>query len=193
MHFIFYGPEGSGKGTQAKLLAEKLKLPLYTSGDLVRDAAKNDKGEIGDAARAALSEGKYVPDKEMYILWENKLKSKEAEAGFILDGFPRTIRQAGFLSEKTGENNYRIDKLIYLYISDEEALKRLTKRARKLFEGSDINHDDPVRVKQRLNVYRREEKEIVAYYQKKGIILKVDGVGDVQEIFGRILKGLSLE
>ena len=66
MHIVFYGPEGSGKGTQAKLLAEKLELPILTSGDLVRDAATNDRGIIGDACRQSLSEGKYVADSEMF-------------------------------------------------------------------------------------------------------------------------------
>ncbi|MBI5465612.1 nucleoside monophosphate kinase, partial [Candidatus Gottesmanbacteria bacterium] len=77
MHIIFYGPEGAGKGTQAKLLSEKLNLPILTSGDLVREAAANDPGLLGDICRRALHEGKYVADSEMFVLWKNRLKRKD--------------------------------------------------------------------------------------------------------------------
>src|SRR3989344_1678020 len=150
MHIVFYGPEGSGKGTQAKLLAEKLKLPLITFGDLVRDAAKTDRGLIGDAARFALLEGRYLANSEAYVLWKKRLKKSDAQKGWIIDGFPRTIDQAEFLTDKIKKYGYQLDWVIYLNISEEETLKRLSQRKRKLFAGSRINHDDPQRVKGRL-------------------------------------------
>jgi len=79
MHIVFYGPEGSGKGTQAKLLSQKLKLPLITFGDLVRDAAKNDQGMVGDAARYALLEGRYLANSEAFVLWKKRLKETDAQ------------------------------------------------------------------------------------------------------------------
>ena len=85
MHIVFFGPEGSGKGTQAKLLSDKLGLPILTSGDLVRDAATNDRGIIGEVCRQALSEGKYVADSEMFVLWKHRLKQPDALGGWIMD------------------------------------------------------------------------------------------------------------
>ena len=100
MHFVFIGPEGSGKGTQAKLLAEKLKIPHLVSGDLVRKYAKEDKGLIGDICREALETGRYVADSEMYVLWKQRLKEPDVKNGWIIDGFPRNPTQAKFLERK---------------------------------------------------------------------------------------------
>ena len=83
MHVIFYGPEGAGKGTQAKLLSKEFTLPILTSGDLVRDAATNDKGIIGEVCREALAEGKYVADSEMFVLWKWRLKEEDAKGDWI--------------------------------------------------------------------------------------------------------------
>lgn len=188
MHIVFYGPEGSGKGTQAKLLSEKLHLPLITFGDLVRDAAKNDKGMIGDAARNALTNGKYLPDSEAFVLWKNRLKSKDAIKGFIIDGFPRSIKQAEFLNQNVKKYGYNVDHFIYLVLSDEEAIKRLSKRNRKLFQGSTINHDDPQRVKVRLEEYRKKEKEVLAFFEKLGVTREVDASKSIEDIHTEILE-----
>lgn len=192
MHYIFYGPEGSGKGTQAKLLAEKLHLPILTSGDLVRDAAVNDKGLIGDACRRALKEGRYVPDSEMFVLWKNKLRSEEAKKGFILDGFPRNLRQAKFLMRKISKYRYGIDKLIHLNLNDKDATERLLKRNRKTFEGSNESHDTIDKIGSRLASFREHEKDLIAYFGEKNLLLSVDASGSVSEIHGRILKDLSI-
>ncbi len=149
MHIVFYGPEGSGKGTQTKLLAQKLHLPLITFGDLVREAAKKDHGLIGDAARYALIEGHYLPNSEAFVLWKKRLKKADAQKGWIIDGFPRTIEQAEFLVDKAKKYRYKLDFVIYLYISEKETHQRLSKRQRKLFTGSNITHDEPERVKKR--------------------------------------------
>lgn len=193
MHLIIYGPEGSGKGTQAELLSKQLKLPIYTSGDLVRERAKNDPGRLGDVCRQALKEGKYVKDEDMFLLWGNILKSDEAKKGFILDGFPRTLSQAKFLLLETNKNGYSVDKVIFLNLTDEVSIERLSKRARKLFEGSSINHDDPERVKARLNIYRKEEKPLLEFFRGKGMLLEIDASGTIEkiqkEIFDKLNKG----
>lgn len=193
MHFVFYGPEGSGKGTQAKLLADKLGLPVYTTGDLVREAAKHDKSPLGDMCRKVLAGGKYLPDKEVSLLIANKLKSSEAKRGFILDGFPRTVGQAEFLQKVTKKAGFGLDKFIYLKLSDEQSIQRLAKRKRVLFGGSDILHDDPQRVKQRLTVYHQNEKEVLEFYKKNNLILAVDAAQPVEEVFKDIVVGLHLK
>lgn len=191
MHFIFYGPEGSGKGTQAKILAQKKNLPVYTSGDLVREAAQNDKGLIGMAARKALTQGVYVEDREMFILWKNKLRTPEAEKGFILDGFPRNIKQAKFLMGKLAKYGYSITRVIYLSLSDEESVRRLAKRQRKLFEGSMVNHDDPQRVRLRLKTYHEQEQSVLDFFKKMDILSEIDAQGSVAEVAERIEKGIN--
>ncbi len=193
MHLIIYGPEGSGKGTQAKLLAEKLNLTVFTSGDLVRNAALNNKGELGKACRLALSEGKYVDDRKMFALWENKLQDTTCKKGFILDGFPRNIVQAQFLLQNVEKNEYQIDRVIYINLSDDEAVKRLALRHRELFKGSNINHDDPKRVKQRLTIYRAKEKDLLEFFKKKNLLLEIDGSKNIQEVAHQIYQKLNIE
>lgn len=191
MHFVFYGPEGSGKGTQAKLLAEKLNLPVYTTGDLVREAAKTDKSYLGNICRKVLSEGKYLPDKDVSRLIENKLVSAQARRGFVLDGFPRTIQQAKFLAETVKKNGYNLDKFIYLSLSDEESIQRLAKRKRSLFAGSKISHDDSQRVKNRLAVYRDNEKDVLQFFKDMNLILEINAAQSVNKVFADIVFGLA--
>lgn len=186
MHLIIYGPEGSGKGTQAAILSQKLNLPIFTSGDLVRETAEKDQGELGRVCTDALKMGKYVPDEIMYKLWKNILASKRAKKGFILDGFPRTLLQAKFLMQETKKFGYSIDRIIYLKLNDEEALKRLALRGRKLFAGSNINHDVAERVKERLKIYRSKEKELLEFFRKANLLSEVDASKSVAEVANEI-------
>lgn len=192
MHLVFYGPEGSGKGTQAKLLAEKLNLPVITTGDLVREAAANNKTRIGNLARKALTEGKYLPDEAVSSLIENKLKSSDVKPGFVLDGYPRTAGQAQFLNEAVKEAGYGLDKFIYLALSDKQAIIRLSKRKRALFSGSKTLHDDPQRVRERLKTYRKEEKQVLRFYKDRSLLLEIDADKDIEEVFNDIKRGLGL-
>lgn len=191
MHLIIYGPEGSGKGTQAKLLSDKFHVPIYTSGDLVRTAAAKDKGLIGDAARYALAEGRYVPDSEMFVLWKNQLRTDEAKKGFILDGFPRNEKQAKFLLRKIAKHGYGIDTVIYIMLTDEESTRRLVKRSRKLYEGSTESHDTPERIAHRLAVYRDAEKQMLDFFTRDHRVLRVDGNQPVERVHEDIVAGLT--
>jgi adenylate kinase len=193
MHIVFYGPEGSGKGTQAKLLAEKLKTSILTSGDLVRDAAENDKGIIGEVCRQSLSEGKYVADSEMFVLWKWRLKEDDARGGWIMDGFPRNIDQARFLDDKITKYGYDIEHAIYLNLSEEESIKRLLKRARPLHAGSTELHDSPERIKSRLEIYKQGEKDVLEYYKQKGVLLEINADQSIEEVHAEILKKLGIQ
>ena len=192
MHIVVYGPEGSGKGTQAKILGEFLKLPVYTTGDLVREAAQNDLGEIGKGARNALSSGCYLSDEEVFILLQQRLSTTSAKCGFILDGFPRTLAQAKLLLQAVKKYGYRIDKLIYINISDEVATTRLLKRKRPIFPGSLILHDTPERINQRLKIYRRLEKDVLRFFREKNILIEIDGNNTPEKVFKDILQRLNL-
>ncbi len=191
MHIVFYGPEGSGKGTQAKLLAEKLNYPILTSGDLVRDAAANDKGIIGEVCRQALSEGKYVADSEMQVLWKWRLKEDDAKGAWIMDGFPRNLEQARFLDDKIDKYGYKIEFAFYLKLSEEESIKRLQKRARPLHEGSAELHDSPERIKSRLSIYKEGEKDVLEYYRAEGVLVEIDADQDVEHVHADIMKAIQ--
>ncbi len=191
MHIVFFGPEGSGKGTQAKLLSEALHLPILTSGDLVRDAAANDKGIIGEVVRQALAEGKYVADSEMFVLWKWRLKDEDAKGEWIMDGFPRNVEQAKFLDEKIDKYGYKIEKVFYLNLSEEESYRRLIKRGRPLHSGSNELHDSPERIKQRLEIYKLGEKDILEYYRQKGVLVEINADQSVDEVHQEIMKQFS--
>jgi len=192
MHIVFYGPEGSGKGTQAKLLSEKLHVPILTSGDLVRDGAANDKGIIGEVCRAALAEGKYVADSEMFVLWKWRLKEEDAKGGWIMDGFPRNIEQAKFLDDKIDKYGYQIEHAIYLNLSEKVSVERLLKRARPLHPGSTELHDSPERIKSRLAIYKEGEKDVLEYYRNKKVLIEVDADQTIEEVHDEIMKKLGL-
>jgi adenylate kinase len=191
MHIVFYGPEGSGKGTQAKLLSEKLHVPILTSGDLVRDGATNDKGIIGEVCRAALAEGKYVADSEMFVLWKWRLKEEDAKGGWIMDGFPRNLDQAMFLDDKIDKYGYQIEFAVYLKLSEKVSVERLLKRARPLHPGSTELHDSPERIKSRLAIYKEGEKDVLEYYRNKKILIEIDADQTIEEVHAEIVKKLG--
>jgi adenylate kinase len=188
MHIVFYGPEGSGKGTQSKLLAEALHLPILTSGDLVRDAAANDKGIIGEVCRQALEEGKYVADSEMFVLWKWRLKEEDAKGGWIMDGFPRNVEQAKFLDDKIDKYGYKVEKVFYLNLSEEESIKRLAARARPLHAGSTETGDTPERIKTRLGLYKQGEQAVLDFYREKGVLIEINADQTIEEVHAEIMR-----
>jgi len=189
MFIIFYGPEGSGKSTQAKMLAEKLHLPCLGSGDLVRKYAAEDKGIMGDICRDTLALGHYVADSEMFVLWKARLKEPDIQDGFVIDGFPRNHTQAVFLDEKLAKRHHRVDIVFYLEVSQEESINRLSKRGRRCPDGS--LHDSPEKIKSRLNIYHDQEKDVLDYYQKAGLLITVNGEQSIEQIHQDILKEVN--
>lgn len=187
MHIIFYGPEGSGKGTQAKLLAEKLHCPILESGGLVRDAAENDKGIIGIVCKQSLEEGKYVANSEMEVLWKWRLKEEDAKGAWIMDGFPRNKEQAVFLDDKIDKYGYKVELVLCLNIPEEESIKRLLARNRKAYTGSLENHDSLERIKSRLKLYREAEKDLLDYYRQKGVLVEIDASRPIEDVHRDIM------
>ena len=191
MHIVFYGPEGAGKGTQAKLLSQKLNLPVLTSGDLIREAAANDTGVIGESCKKTLMEGKYVPDSEMFVLWKRRLKQPDAKGDWIMDGFPRNISQAEFLHAKLNKYGYKVELVFYLNLSEEESYKRLVKRGRPLHPGSDELHDSPKRIKSRLEIYKDGEAEVLNYFRQEGVLVEIDADQSIDDVHSDIMRAVK--
>jgi len=189
MFIIFYGPEGSGKSTQAKMLADKLQLPNLGSGDLVRKYATEDKGLMGNICRETLAKGHYVADSEMFVLWKMRLKEADVQNGFIIDGFPRNHTQALFLADKLEKYGKQINFVFYLDVSEAESIKRLSKRARKNPDGS--LHDTPEKIKERLKIYHQQEADVLKLYQQEGLLKKINGEQTIDQIHQDIIKHIK--
>ncbi|MFC1653570.1 adenylate kinase family protein [Patescibacteria group bacterium] len=185
INLVFYGPEGSGKSTQADLLSKKYNIPHLVSGDLVRKYSKEDKGIIGNVCKEALHEGKYVADSEMYVMWKQRLKEGDAKGGWALDGFPRNLTQAEFLRRKVEKYGQEVEAVFFIEVSEEESMKRLLKRARKSPDGS--LHDSPERIKERLRHYRKGRRAVLENYKKRGILRKIDGERSIESIHKEIV------
>jgi len=189
MHIVFFGPEGSGKGTQAKLLTEKLHVPILTSGDLVRDAAVNDKGIIGEVCRQQLAEGKYVANSEMEVLWKWRLKEDDAKGAWIMDGYPRNVEQAIFLDDKIDKYGYKVEFVIFLTLPEEVSYERLIKRGRPAYPGSTALHDSPERIKSRLDIYKESEQAVLDYYKTTGVqLVEIDANKSIEDVHEEIMK-----
>ena len=186
MYIIFYGPEGSGKTTQAKMLAEKLNLPYLGSGDLVRKYASEDKGIMGDVCREALSIGHYVADSEMFVLWKARLKQPDVQNSWVLDGFPRNPSQAEFLDNKLEKYAKKIDVVFYIKVSEAVSIERLLKRSRFSPDGS--LHDSEEKIRERLKIYAQGEAGVLQFYKQKGFLQEVDGERSIEEIFQDIFE-----
>ncbi len=180
MRLVLFGPEGSGKSTQGKILAQKLHLPYVASGDIVRWAAAEDKGMMGDICREALELGHYVPDSEMFVLWKRRLKSEDLAKGWVIDGFPRNLDQAEFLKDKLDKYGQKLDGVIYLQVPDEVAVERLLKRGRRSPDGS--LHDSLEKIKSRLAIYHQGEKAVLDFYRHLGVLIPIDGTRKIEEI-----------
>lgn len=185
MHIVFYGPEGSGKGTQAARLAGKIGVPHLVSGNLVRKYAKEDRGIMGRVCREALEKGHYVADSEMYVLWKQRLKEADAQGGWIMDGFPRNLTQAEFLARKVEKYGHRLDAVFFLDVPEKESVRRLLKRGRKNPDGT--LHDSPERIEGRLKRYNRGKAAVLRYYRKRGLLHRIDGKRSISAIQREIM------
>ena len=180
MQIIIFGPPGAGKGTQANYIADRYNVLHISTGDLLREAVKNET-EIGTLAKSYMDKGELVPDSVVIEIIKQKLANLENNK-FMLDGFPRTVAQAEALDKMLEEINLKLDAVIFLDVDDEEVVSRILKRQE--IEGRQDDSEDVVR--NRLSVYKEQTSPLSEYYESKGILNKIDGKGGIEEISERI-------
>lgn len=183
MNIILLGPPGSGKGTQGQLLAERIGIARVSTGDLLRDAARNGTA-LGKRARSYMDQGLLVPDDVILGLLREVLASPKASSGVIMDGFPRTVAQAEAVDTLLAERKQRVDRVVLFGVEDQELVRRITGRAAA--EGR--SDDTPESFGRRLVAYRDQTQPLVDFYRKRGILVEVDAVGSIPEIAVRIQK-----
>jgi adenylate kinase len=212
--YVLAGPPGSGKGTQAKLLAPKLKVPHISLGDLLREAVRGGT-KTGLLAKGYLDAGKLVPDNVAIDVAEEAVKKEECRKGFVIDGFPRTLEQAVLFDKLLGRLKFNLVKVLYIDIPMAEILRRLTGRrsCRKCGAvyhiafnppkvenkcdkcGGELyqRHDDTEDViKVRYEVYKKQTMPLIDYYTKSGKLAHLDGTKAVAEVFKEVCDAVGV-
>ncbi|MBF0492008.1 MAG: adenylate kinase [Deltaproteobacteria bacterium] len=213
MNLIFFGPPGAGKGTQSQQVQQIYGIPQISTGDMLREA-RTAKSPLGLEAEKFMSEGKLVPDSVIVSLMDERLKQKDCNKGFILDGFPRTLEQASALKEMLKAQGKKIDCVVNIEVNEEELVARLTGRrqcekckkayhvlysppkqegvcdvcASKLFQRDD---DQERTIRQRLKVYVDKTQPVINFYKQEKILESINGSGEVALILKKIEKILE--
>ena len=186
MRLLIMGPPGAGKGTQGKRLAEELAIPAVSTGDIFRTNVANQT-ELGKVVSAIMAKGELVPDSVTVDLVADRLAQPDAGAGFLLDGFPRTVVQAEALDGILAELGQRLDAVLSLVVDDETLVRRMLSRAE--IEGRTDDNEDTIR--RRFAVYAAETEPLLALYRERGLLVEVDGLGSVDEVLDRIIGALN--
>ena len=215
MNLIFLGPPGAGKGTQAKKLVELLGIPQISTGDILREKKKED-SPLGKQIREIMAQGKLVPDEIVVEIVKERLAKPDCEKGFILDGFPRTIPQAEALDKVLEEMGKKLDAVVYIEVPEEELIKRIS--GRRVCEkcgqeyhiiykppkvegvcdkcgGRLIQREDDKEevVRKRIEVYNESTAPLIDYYEKKGLLKRINGVASMDEVFESIKRALGIQ
>ena len=213
MKIIMLGAPGAGKGTQAKMLADKYDIPHISTGDIFRANIKNGT-ELGTKAKEYMDKGLLVPDELTCDLVVDRIKQDDCAKGYILDGFPRTSPQAECLDNALNAMNDKIDYAVNVDVPDENIIKRMSGRRACVGCGATYHivynptkeegicdrcgkelilrdDDKPETVENRLNVYHEQTQPLIDYYNNKGVLQEVDGTKDMQEVFDAIVAVLE--
>jgi adenylate kinase len=182
MKLILLGIQGSGKSTQGTLLSEKIRVPYLSTGHIFREISK-EKTALGRYIKEIMNAGYLIPDEKTLHIVSDYLKRPEYKKGYILDGFPRTVNQA-----ENFENG--VDKVIYLRVSDKEALWRLSYRSEG--EEGEIREDETLSaLRKRIELFHQFTEPVLHFYKKKGTLIEVDGEKGIEEIHEEILSKLK--
>ena len=184
--FLIVGPPGVGKGTQAERISESYGIPTISTGDIFRSNIAQGT-DLGKQVKAIVDSGDYVPDSLTNALIEDRLQEADAAQGFLLDGYPRTPDQVKHLDALLAASGHGLDAVIRLVADREEIVRRLRKRA--LEQGRADDSEEAIRHRQ--EVYQRETEPVVAMYRERGLLVEVDGLGEIGEVSERIVVALA--
>jgi adenylate kinase len=187
MRLVLMGPPGAGKGTQAKFVAEHFKIPAISTGDIFR-ANVSQGTPLGREAQRFMDAGEYVPDELTNKMVRNRIDEPDAEPGFLLDGYPRTLAQVEELDGMIKHTGHQLDAAVSLTVDDDEIVQRLLQRA--ALEGRADDTEDVIRRRQ--EVYADQTAPLIGVYRDRGVLIEVDGRGEVDEVTQRIFDALDV-
>ena len=183
---LIVGPPGAGKGTQSSRLLATYSIPAIATGDIFRKNIK-DETPLGVEVKAIVDAGDYVPDSLTNALVKSRLEEEDALDGFLLDGYPRTLEQVSYLDRLLAAKSQSLDAVIQLVADQEEVVARLRKRA--IAQGRTDDTEEAIRHRQQ--VYSRETTPLIAVYGDRGLLIEVDGLGEIDDVSSRISEALS--
>ena len=184
--FLLIGPPGAGKGTQAALLANAYNIPAISTGDIFRENVRNET-ELGLQVKSIMARGEYVPDSLTNELIRERLAKADAEAGFLLDGYPRTNDQVNELDDILSAQHRILDAVVLLVADSDELVRRLLKRAQE----QDRPDDTEEVIRHRQELYLAETQPLIEIYSSRSLVVEIDGLGQVGEVTERILNALT--
>ena len=186
MRIVFMGPPGAGKGTQAALLSKELGIPHISTGDIFR-ANVTQGTPLGKEAQSYMDSGEYVPDGITNAMVRDRLTHDDAYPGFILDGYPRTVEQVAELDAMLRSSGTKIDRVIELTVDVDVVVARLVRRSAE--QGRTDDTEDVLR--RRLEVYAEQTAPLIEVYQSRGLLVQVDGLGDIEAVTAAILLAIN--
>ena len=181
------GPPGAGKGTQAKFVAEHFGIPAISTGDIFR-ANVSEGTELGLQAKRYMDAGDYVPDEVTNLMVRNRIDQPDADPGFLLDGYPRTLAQVEELDGMVKFTGHQLDAAVVLTVDGEEIVQRLLARAQ--VEGRADDTEEVIRRRQ--EVYAEQTEPLIDVYRDRGILIEIDGMGEVEDVTERIFEALDV-
>ena len=183
---LIVGPPGAGKGTQAARLTERYGIPAIATGDIFRENIRNQT-PLGVEVKAIVDAGDYVPNSLTNALVTARLEEPDARGGFLLDGYPRTVDQIEYLDELLAGRGQALDAVIFLLADKEEVVARLRKRA--VEQGRADDTEEAIRHRQ--DVFARETAPLIPVFRERGLLIEVDGLGEIDEVSDRIAAALD--
>ena len=181
------GPPGAGKGTQARFVADHFGVPAISTGDIFR-ANVSQGTPLGIEAKRYMDAGEYVPDEVTNQMVRNRIDEDDAAPGFLLDGYPRTLAQVTELDGMIGFTGHQLDAVVVLTVDPEELVQRLLQRAQT--DGRADDTEDVIRRRQ--EVYAEQTEPLIEVYRERGILIEVDGMGEVDDVTARIFDALDV-
>lgn len=186
IYVVFFGPPGSGKGTQASRVATDLAIPQISTGDLLRSHVARGT-DLGKTARPIMESGALVPDDLVTAMLRERLAEKDAAGGALFDGYPRTVPQAAALDGILAERGGKVGAVLFIDVPDAPIIDRLVKRAQ--LEGR--ADDTPETIRERLRVYREKTAPLADRYQKAGVLVTIDGFRTIDEVAADVRKAVE--